>query len=64
MAADRVLKTLAAAILFSGAASAVFAQQLDAAAPSPQPMPGFSDGNATRRCCARRKALATSRSSY
>jgi pimeloyl-ACP methyl ester carboxylesterase len=49
MAADRVLKALAAAILFSGAFPAAFAQQLDAAAPSPEPMPGFSDGNAGAR---------------
>jgi pimeloyl-ACP methyl ester carboxylesterase len=49
MAADRALKTLAAAILFSGAATASYAQQLDAAAPSPEPMPGFSDGNAGAR---------------
>jgi pimeloyl-ACP methyl ester carboxylesterase len=49
MAADRVLKALAAAILFSGACAAAIAQQLDAAAPSPRPMPGFSDGNAGAR---------------
>jgi pimeloyl-ACP methyl ester carboxylesterase len=49
MAADRVLKILAAAIFFSGAVTAVFAQQLDAAAPSPDPMPGFRDGNAGAR---------------
>ena len=49
MAADRVLTTLAAAVLFSGIATAAFAQQLDAAAPSPEPMPGFRDGNAGAR---------------
>ena len=49
MAADRVLKTLAAAIFFFGAATTVFAQQLDAAAQSPEPMPGFLDGNAGAR---------------
>src|SRR4051812_23221725 len=49
MAADRMLKTFAAAILLSGAASAAFAQQLDAAAPSTEPMPGFRDGNAGAR---------------
>jgi pimeloyl-ACP methyl ester carboxylesterase len=48
MAADRVLKTLAAAILFSGA-TVSFAQQLDAAAPSSEPMPGFRDGDAGAR---------------
>ena len=49
MAADRVLKTLAAAILFSGAVTVAVAQQLDAAAPSPEPMPGFLDGDAGAR---------------
>ena len=49
MAADRVMKILAAAILFSGVASASFAQQLDAAAPSAEPMPGFRDGDAGAR---------------
>ena len=49
MAADRVLKTLAAAIFFFGAATTVFAQQLDAAAPSAEPMPGFLDGDAGAR---------------
>lgn len=37
MAAERVLKSLAAAILFSGTVTSAFAQQLDAAAPSPEP---------------------------
>jgi len=49
MAADRVIKTLAAAILFSGAITVAFAQQLDAAAPSTEPMPGFRDGDAGTR---------------
>ncbi|HEU4779553.1 MAG TPA: alpha/beta hydrolase [Steroidobacteraceae bacterium] len=49
MAVERAVKTLAAAILFSGWATAAFAQQLDAAAPSPEPMPGFLDGNAGAR---------------
>jgi hypothetical protein len=49
MAAERVLKTLAAAIFFSGAATVISAQQLDAAAPSPAPMPGFVDGDAEAR---------------
>jgi len=49
MAADRVMKILAAAIFISGAVSAAFAQQLDAAAPSTEPMPGFRDGDAGSR---------------
>jgi pimeloyl-ACP methyl ester carboxylesterase len=49
MAADRVMKILAAAILFSGVATFSFAQQLDAAAPSAEPMPGFRDGDAGAR---------------
>jgi len=49
MAAERMLKTFAAAIFFSGAFTASFAQQLDAAAPSTEPMPGFRDGNAGAR---------------
>jgi pimeloyl-ACP methyl ester carboxylesterase len=49
MAADRVMKLLAAAILFSGVAAGSFAQQLDASAPSSEPMPGFRDGNAGAR---------------
>ena len=49
MAADRVLKTLAAAIFFFGAVTTAFAQQLDAAAPSAEPMPGFRDGDAGAR---------------
>jgi len=49
MAADRVMKILAAAILFSGVAAGSFAQQLDAAAPSSEPVPGFRDGNAGAR---------------
>ena len=49
MAADRILKTFAAAILFSGVVTAAFAQQLDAAAPSPEPMPGFGDGDTGSR---------------
>ena len=49
MAAGRVLKTLAAAIFVSGLSMGAFAQQLDAAAPSPEPMPGFLDGDAGAR---------------
>jgi len=49
MAAERMLKTFAAAIFFAGAFTASFAQQLDAAAPSTDPMPGFRDGNAGAR---------------
>lgn len=49
MAADRVLKTLAAAIFFAGAVTSASAQQLDAAAPSPEPIPGFRDGEAGAR---------------
>jgi len=49
MAADRVLKTLAVAIVFGGAVTGAFAQQLDAAAPSAEPMPGFLDGDAGSR---------------
>src|SRR5678815_2209828 len=46
MAADRVMKILAAAIFFSGVVTPVSAQQLDAAAASAEPMPGFKDGDA------------------
>jgi pimeloyl-ACP methyl ester carboxylesterase len=49
MAADRVIKMLAAAILLSGVAIAAIAQRLDAAAPSTEPMPGFQDGDAGSR---------------
>lgn len=49
MAAGRVLKILAAAIFFSDAVTVGFAQQLDAAAPSTDPMPGFRDGNVGAR---------------
>jgi pimeloyl-ACP methyl ester carboxylesterase len=49
MAAERMLKTFAAAIFFFGATTAAFAQQLDAAAPSAEPMPGFLDGDAGAR---------------
>jgi hypothetical protein len=49
MAADRVINTLAAAIFISAMATAAFAQQLDAAAPSPEPMPDFRDGDAGSR---------------
>ena len=49
MAAERMLKTFVAAIFFSGVVTASFAQQLDAAAPSTEPMPGFRDGNAGTR---------------
>jgi pimeloyl-ACP methyl ester carboxylesterase len=49
MAADRVMKTLAAAILLSGTVTVAFAQQLEAAAPSREPMPGFRDGDAGAR---------------
>jgi hypothetical protein len=49
MAAGRMLKTFAAAIFFSGAVTVAFAQQLDAAAPSTEPMPGFRDGDAGAR---------------
>jgi pimeloyl-ACP methyl ester carboxylesterase len=49
MAAVRILKRLAAAIFFSGAVAVATAQQLDAAAPSLKPMPGFRDGDAGAR---------------
>jgi pimeloyl-ACP methyl ester carboxylesterase len=49
MAADRVMSILAAAILFSGAVRPASAQQLDAAAPSAEPMPRFKDGDAGAR---------------
>jgi len=49
MAAERMLKSFAAAIFFFGAATAAFAQQLDAAAPTAEPMPGFRDGDAGAR---------------
>ena len=49
MAAERMLKTFAAAIFFSGPVATCLAQQLDAAAPSTEPMPGFRDGNAGAR---------------
>jgi len=49
MAAERMLKTFAAAIFFSGPVATCLAQQLDAAAPSTELMPGFRDGNAGAR---------------
>jgi pimeloyl-ACP methyl ester carboxylesterase len=49
MAADRAIKMLAAAIIFYGVAVGSFAQRLDAAAPSSEPMPGFRDGDAGAR---------------
>jgi pimeloyl-ACP methyl ester carboxylesterase len=49
MAADRVMKMLAVAIFFSGAVTPASAQQLDAAAPSAEPMPGFKDGDVGSR---------------
>jgi pimeloyl-ACP methyl ester carboxylesterase len=49
MAAGRVLKVFAAAIFFSGAVEIATAQQFDAAAPSPEPIAGFRDGDAGAR---------------
>jgi pimeloyl-ACP methyl ester carboxylesterase len=49
VAAGRILKVFAAAIFISGATIVAVAQQLDAAAPSPEPMPGFRDGDAGAR---------------
>lgn len=49
MAALRTLKRFAAAIFFSGAVEGATAQQLDAAAPSTEPIPGFRDGDAGAR---------------
>ncbi len=63
MAAERMLKSFVAAIFFSGAVTSSFAQQLDAAAPSTEPMPGFRDGNAGTRKELQRELLGLSTAS-
>lgn len=49
MAAMRMSTTFAAAIFFCAATTTALSQQLNAAAPSAQPVPGFLDGDAGAR---------------